>query len=62
MLSLLVTAIPAASYLGTVTRISESTFGIIVDGIDEGRSKTSEKAFEAFLDDLTRRCKGAPGA
>ncbi len=35
------------------------TNGIIIDGIDEARSKTSELAFEAFLDDLIERSKGA---
>ncbi len=35
------------------------THGIIIDGIDEARSKTSESAFEAFLDDLIERSRGA---
>ena len=35
------------------------THGIIIDGIDEGRSKTSEEAFEAFLDDLINLSKGS---
>lgn len=33
-----------------------STFGMIIDGIDEGRSKTTEKAFEAFLDNICQLC------
>ncbi len=41
-------------------RIGRGEFGIIIDGIDEGRSKTTEKAFEAFLDDLARLCRNAP--
>jgi hypothetical protein len=40
--------------------LSKASFGVIVDGIDEGRSKTNAKAFEAFLDDVVRLCKGAP--
>src|SRR6266446_1060170 len=32
-------------------------YGVIIDGIDEGRSKTTEKAFEAFLDDIGKLCK-----
>jgi len=36
--------------------IGSGTFGVIIDGIDEGRSKTTEKAFEAFLDDIVRLC------
>ena len=39
--------------------IRSGTYGIIIDGIDEARSKTTEKAFEAFLDDLIRLCTGA---
>ncbi len=39
--------------------IDSGEFGIIIDGIDEGRSKTTEQAFQAFLDDLARLCKGA---
>lgn len=36
--------------------LSSGTYGIIVDGLDEGRSKTTEKAFEAFLDDVVKLC------
>lgn len=36
--------------------IARGTFGMIIDGVDEGRSKTNEKAFEAFLDDIVRLC------
>lgn len=36
--------------------LNSGTFGVIIDGIDEGRSKTTEKAFEAFLDDIVRLC------
>lgn len=32
------------------------SFGLVIDGIDEGRSMTSAKAFEAFLDDIARLC------
>jgi hypothetical protein len=39
--------------------IGSGEYGIIIDGIDEGRSKTTELAFQAFLDDITRLCKGA---
>lgn len=39
--------------------IGQGTFGVIIDGIDEGRSKTTERAFEAFLDDIARLCKNA---
>jgi hypothetical protein len=40
--------------------IGKGTYGVIIDGVDEGRSKTTEKAFEAFLDDIVRLC-ASPG-
>lgn len=36
--------------------IKDGSFGVIIDGIDEGRSKQKEEAFEAFLDDIARLC------
>jgi len=39
--------------------ISKGSYGVIIDGVDEGRSKTTEEAFDAFLDDLAQRCAGA---
>lgn len=39
--------------------ISQGSFGVVIDGIDEGRSKTTEKGFEAFLDDVARLCQGS---
>ena len=39
--------------------IRSGTYGVIIDGIDEARSKTTQKAFEAFLDDVVRLCSGA---
>ncbi|MGD9118552.1 MAG: hypothetical protein PVJ08_07480, partial [Dehalococcoidia bacterium] len=35
----------------------KGTHGIIIDGVDEGRAKVTEKAFDAFLDDIAQRCK-----
>lgn len=40
---------------------NNGTYGVIIDGIDEGRSKTTEQAFEAFLDDLARLCSSSSG-
>ena len=40
--------------------LGNGTFGVIIDGIDEARSKTTEKAFEAFLDDVIHLCASAP--
>lgn len=52
-----------AFHVRDLTRVFESIsageFGIIVDGVDEGRSKTTEGAFEAFLDDVARLCRSA---
>lgn len=36
--------------------LGDGSYGVIIDGIDEGRSKTTEKAFDAFLDDMARHC------
>ena len=40
--------------------LGNGTFGVIIDGVDEARSKTTEKAFEAFLDDVISLCESAP--
>lgn len=57
---LLTSAFDVADLSRLFEGISEGTFGIIIDGIDEGRSKTNENAFDAFLDDLVRRCGKSP--
>ena len=36
--------------------LRNGTYGIIIDGIDEGRSKTTEEAFRSFLANLTSLC------
>lgn len=41
--------------------ILSGTYGVVIDGVDEGRSKTTEKAFEAFLDDIVRLSSGSEG-
>ncbi len=58
------TGILTSSYpiekIGNVLKgLREGTHGIIIDGIDEARSKTTEQGFEAFLDDLIERSKGS---
>src|SRR5581483_8111127 len=56
---LLTTAYPLAA-IGTVLEgLRTGTHGLIIDAIDEGRSKTTEQGFEAFLDDLVVRSEGA---
>jgi len=39
--------------------LKNGTYGVIVDGIDEGRSKVNEQAFNAFLEDLIRLSSGS---
>jgi hypothetical protein len=56
---LLTSAFPNEERGKVLEGINRGTFGVIIDGIDEGRSKTSEKGFEAFLDDLVRLSKKA---
>ena len=40
--------------------LRKGTHAVIVDAIDEGRAKTNDLAFEAFLDDLVERSRDAP--
>jgi hypothetical protein len=39
--------------------LASGEYAVIIDGIDEGRSKTTAKAFEAFLDDVAKLCRAA---
>ncbi|MBX3373069.1 MAG: hypothetical protein KF817_04485 [Phycisphaeraceae bacterium] len=57
---ILTTAYPIDRVGPVLEGLRTGTHGIIVDGIDEGRSKTTEEGFEAFLDDLIERSKGSP--
>jgi hypothetical protein len=56
---LLTTSFPVDQLSAIFQSIDSGEYGIIIDGIDEGRSKTTEQAFQAFLDDIARLCKGA---
>ncbi|MEW4489446.1 hypothetical protein AB1L42_15295 [Thalassoglobus sp. JC818] len=56
---IITTAFPIDRVGAVLEGLSQGTYGIIIDGIDEGRSKTTEQAFEAFLDDLAVRSQGA---
>jgi len=40
--------------------IGDGSYGIIIDGIDEGRSMTNGKAFDAFLDNVVNLCHQTP--
>ncbi len=57
---ILTTAYPINKLGAVLEGLNAGTHGIIIDGIDEGRSKTTEEGFEAFLDDLIERSKGSP--
>ncbi len=56
---ILTTAYPIERVGEVLAGLRNGTHGIIIDGIDEGRSKTTEQGFEAFLDDLIERSKGS---
>ena len=56
---ILTTAYPIDQVGAVLEGLQKGTHGIIIDGIDEGRSKTTEQGFEAFLDDLIQRSKGS---
>jgi len=40
--------------------LANGSHGVIIDGIDEARSKTTEQGFNAFLDDIISRSKNSP--
>lgn len=56
---ILTTAYPIERIGEVLEGLRTGTHGIIIDGIDEGRTKTNEPGFEAFLDDLIERSRGA---
>ena len=56
---LLTSAFNLADIGAVFTALANGTYGIIVDAIDEGRSKTTAKAFEAFLDDIVKLCRAS---
>ncbi|MFN7999293.1 MAG: hypothetical protein U0Q18_37090 [Bryobacteraceae bacterium] len=58
---LLTTAFPVAHLSAVLAGIADGSYGLIVDGLDEGRLKTTAKGFEAFLDDVIRRCGAGTG-
>jgi hypothetical protein len=55
----LTSAYPVEKIGAVLEGLCSGNHGIIIDGIDEGRSKTTERAFEAFLDDLIKLSKNA---
>ena len=45
-----------------LTGFCRGTYGVIIDGIDEARSKTTEESFEAFLDNVLHLSKDSKGS
>jgi hypothetical protein len=56
---LLTTCFPLEQLSAILTSLKSGTFGVIIDGIDEGRSKVNEAAFSAFLEDLIKLSAGS---
>ena len=56
---LLTSAFPVGDLTAVFEGLTTGTFGVVIDGVDEGRSKTTERAFQAFLDDIIRLCAAA---
>lgn len=54
---LLTSAFEVKDITNVFAGLAAGEYGVIIDGIDEGRSKTTEKAFEAFLDDVAKLCR-----
>jgi hypothetical protein len=55
---LLTSAFPVKDLSAIFEGLNEGRFGVVIDGLDEGRTKTTEKAFDAFLDDIVKLCTG----
>ena len=53
-------AYPADSVGAVLQGLRSGTSAVLIDGLDEARSKTSTLGFEAFLDDLIQRSKASP--
>lgn len=58
---LLTSAFPMASLGDVFSGIAVGTFGVVIDGLDEGRAMTSEGAFSAFMDDIAKMASAANG-
>ncbi len=56
---ILTSSFDSSDLTGIFSGLEDGSFGIIIDGIDEGRSKTTQMGFEAFLDDIVQRCAGS---
>jgi hypothetical protein len=56
---LLTTSFAFENLAGILNGLRSGSYGVIIDGIDEGRSKVNEPAFNAFLEDLIRLSTGS---
>lgn len=56
---ILTSAYPIEKVGAVLEGLRVGTHGIIIDGIDEARTKTTQQGFEAFLDDLIERSRGS---
>jgi hypothetical protein len=56
---LLTSSFPLEQLSIILTSLHNGTYGVIIDGIDEGRSKVNEPAFNAFLEDLIKLSGGS---
>jgi hypothetical protein len=56
---LLTTSFAFENLAGILNGLRSGSYGVIIDGIDEGRSKVNEPAFSAFLEDLIRLSTGS---
>jgi hypothetical protein len=59
---LLTTSFPIEQLSNILTNLKGGQYGVIIDGIDEGRSKVNESAFNAFLEDLIKLSAGSSRA
>jgi hypothetical protein len=56
---LLTNSFPIEDLSSLLTALKSGSYGAIIDGIDEGRSKVNESAFNAFLENLLKLSEGS---
>jgi len=56
---ILTTSFAIEDLAGILNGLKSGSYGVIIDGVDEGRSKVNEQSFNAFLDDLIRLSTGS---
>jgi hypothetical protein len=58
---LMTTSFPHQDISAIIESLVQGTYGLIIDGVDEARAKTTEKGFDAFLDNVANLCPSQPG-